>query len=142
MTDFIKEGKIMLSESEKKAKWIKTAKWIYWTVTLLFVVTMMISGVTFLAGASFNVEGIVMHLGYPFYILKILGVAKLLAGIAILQNRFRTIKEWAYAGYTFNLLGASASGALNGDPFVKIIVPIIILAFVLVSYRQWKTGWM
>ena len=29
-----------------------------------------------------------------------------------------------------------------GDPFVKVLVPIIILAFVLASYRQWKTGWV
>jgi uncharacterized membrane protein len=127
--------------AEKKAKWIKTARWIYWTVTLLFVLTMMSAGMTYLAGASFNVEGIV-RLGYPVYLLKILGTAKLLGAIAILQGRFRTLKEWAYAGYTFNLLGASASHALHGDPFVKVLAPIIILAFVLVSYRQWKTGWM
>ena len=127
--------------SEKKAKWIKTARRIYWTVTLLFVVTMMSAGLTYLAGASFNVEG-VTHLGYPAYLLKILGIAKFLGGIAILQGRFQTLKEWAYAGYTFNLLGASASHALYGDPLVKVLVPIIILAFVLASYRQWKTGWV
>jgi hypothetical protein len=133
---------ITLTESEKKAKWIKTARVIYWTVTILFVITMMIAGISYLAGASYNVEGVVTQLGYPLYILKILGVAKLLAGIAILQSRFRTIKEWAYAGYTFNLLGASASHLLNGDPIVKAIVPIVILVLVMVSYRQWKTGWM
>ena len=82
--------------SEKKAKWIKTARRIYWTVTLLFVVTMMSAGLTYLAGASFNVEG-VTHLGYPAYLLKILGIAKFLGAIAILQGRFRTLKEWAYA---------------------------------------------
>ena len=63
--------------SEKKAKWIKTTRWIYWTVTLLFAVTMMSAGLTYLAGASFNVEGIT-HLGYPTYLLKILGIAKFL----------------------------------------------------------------
>jgi len=73
-------------------------------------------------------------------LLKILGIAKLLGGIAILYGRFPTLKEWAYAGYTFNLLGASASHAFSGDPLLKIMVPIVILAFVLVSYRQWKTG--
>lgn len=126
---------------ERKEEWLKTARWIYWTLTLLFVVTMMVAGVAYLAGASFNVEGIT-HLGYPVYLLKILGTAKLLGGIAILQGRLQTLKEWAYAGYTFNLLGASASHALFGDPLVKVIVPIMILALVLISYRQWKTGWM
>src|SRR5215467_888326 len=87
------------------------AKWIYWIVTAAPVVTMMMAGLTYLAGASFNAEGI-MRLGYPIYLLKILGAAKLLGGIAILYGRSRTLKEWAYAGYTFNLLGASASHAL------------------------------
>jgi len=130
-----------ISMAEKRAEWIGTAKWIYWTVTLLAVSTMVSAGLTYLAGASFNVEGIT-HLGYPVYLLKILGMAKLLGGIAILYGRFRTLKEWAYAGYTFNLLGASASHAFSGDPLVKVLVPLAILALVLVSYRQWKTGWM
>jgi len=117
----------------------RKAKWIYWALTAPFIVTMLAASFTYLAGASFNVEG-VMRLGYPDYILKILGTAKLLGGIAILQGRFRTIKEWAYAGYTFNLLGAAASHALHGDGFGKIITPIIILAFVLASYRLWKNA--
>ena len=79
--------------AEKKTKWIKTARWIYWTVTLLVVVgCMMSAGVTFLMHASFNAEGIT-HLGYPVYLLTILGAAKLLGGFAILQGRSRTLKE-------------------------------------------------
>jgi DoxX-like family len=117
----------------------KKAKPTYWTVTAPFVATMMLAGLMLLAGAASNVKGIT-HLGYPIYICKILGVAKELAGIAILYERSRTLKEWAYAGYTFNLLGASASPALYGDPFIKIRVPIIILALVLASYRLWKNS--
>jgi hypothetical protein len=97
--------------------------------------------VTFLMHASFNVEG-VTHLGYPEYLLTILGVAKLLGGLAILQGKNRTIKEWGYAGYTYILLGASASHLLAGDPFAKVWVPLVIWAFLMMSYRQWKTGWM
>lgn len=132
----------MMSEADKKAKWIGTARWIYWTITILVVVgCMMSAGVMFLMRVPFNVEG-VTHLGYPVYLLTILGAAKLLGGIAILQGRYRTLKEWGYAGYTFNLLGASASHAFCGDPLGKVIVPLIILAFLMVSYKQWKTGWM
>jgi hypothetical protein len=103
--------------------------------------TMMVAGVTYLAGASFTVAG-VTHLGYPMYLLRILGTAKVLGGMAILQGWFRALKEWGYAGYTFNLLGASASHGFSGDPFLKILVPLIILTFVMISCRQWKTGWM
>ena len=72
----------------------KRSKRIYWAVTAPFVVTLMLAGVMLLAGVASNVEGI-MHLGYPIYICKILGVAKELAGISILYGRFRTLKEWA-----------------------------------------------
>jgi hypothetical protein len=65
-----------------------------------------------------------------------------LGGMAILQGWFRALKEWGYAGYAFNLLGASASHGFSGDPFLKILVPLIILTFVMISYRQRKTGWM
>ena len=117
----------------------KRARWIYWIVTAPFVVTMMVAGLTYLSGASFSVNGIT-HLGYPAYVCKILGVAKLLGGIAILYGKFRTLKEWAYAGYTFNLLGASASHAFSGDNVGKIIVPIIILGFLMASYRLWRSA--
>src|SRR5215831_2305473 len=121
-------------KGEKKAKWIKTARWIYWPVTWLFVATMVSAGLTYLAGASFNVEGIT-HLRHPLTCSKSSGPPN--SSVAS-----RSCREWAYAVYTFNLLGASASYALYGDPFVKVVAPIIIQAFVLVSYRQWKTRWM
>jgi uncharacterized membrane protein YphA (DoxX/SURF4 family) len=99
--------------------------------------TMTRAGVMLLAGVRTNVQGIT-HLGYPAYICTILGTAKVLGGAAILYGRFRRLKEWAYAGYTFNLLGASASHAFSGDGIAKIIVPVIILGAVLASYRLWK----
>jgi hypothetical protein len=115
----------------------KKVNWIYWALTAPFVITMLMAAVMLLMKASPNVEGIT-QLGYPIYVCQILGIAKLFGGIGIIQNRFPIIKEWAYAGYTFNLIGASASHALAGDGVAKIIVPLIILALVLASYRQWK----
>lgn len=141
MTSSTNAGKMQLSEAEKKQKYIKTARWIYWTLTILFAGTMLMAGVTFLAGASFNAETIV-RLGYPLYLLKILGVAKLLGAIAILWGRWPILKEWAYIGYSFTLIGAAASHAFSGDPFGTILIPVSILLVVLISYKQWKTGWM
>ena len=134
-------SRIALSESEKKAKWMKTAKWIYWVVTIAFGSTMLIAGVMLLLGSGPNVEGVV-RLGYPPYACKILGAAKVLGSVAILYGRFPTLKEWAYAGYSLNLIGAATSHLLFGDSLGMIITPLIILCLVLVSYRQWKTGWM
>jgi hypothetical protein len=115
----------------------KKAKWIYWAVTAPFVVTMIMAGFALLAGAAANVQGIT-HLGYPAYVCKILGTAKVLGGGGILFGRFRTVKEWACAGYTFNLIGALASQAFSGDGARKILVPVILVTFVLASQRLWK----
>ncbi|PJZ57400.1 DoxX family protein [Leptospira barantonii] len=131
----------MTTAIDKKEKWIKTARWIYWTITLFFAITMIIAGVLYTIGFKTVVDG-VTALGYPAYVLKILGIAKILGGITFLQNRFSTLKEWAYAGYSFNLIGASASHTFAGAGIGDIMTPIVILCLVLISYRQWKTGWM
>jgi hypothetical protein len=131
-----------MSVVEKKAKWMKTAKVIYWTVTLLFVSAIGSGGVMMLIGNPANVKGIT-DLGYPAYLCTILGVAKILGSIAILfGGRFPTLKEWAYAGISFDLLGASASYAFTGGPVAHMVAPLVIWVLVLISHRQWKTGWM
>jgi hypothetical protein len=56
-----------------------------------------------------------VQLGYPVYLLTILGVWKLLGAIALLVPRFPRLKEWAYAGIFFEMTGAAASWALCGD---------------------------
>jgi uncharacterized membrane protein YphA (DoxX/SURF4 family) len=73
-------------------------------------------------------------LGYPEYLMTILGVAKILGVIALLIPKTPLLKEWAYAGFTFDLLGAAASHAFNGDAIVEAIVPLVILAIAIASY--------
>lgn len=97
---------------------------------------MVIAGVMYMFSFPANVEAFA-QIGYPAYLLKILGVAKILGGLAILQNRWTTMKHWAYAGYTFNLLGAAASYVLAGVP-VNASVPVVLLALVILSYLDWK----
>lgn len=129
------------SMAEQKAKWIKVARVIYWTETLAFCAMMLSGGIAMLIGVQQNVDGVV-HLGYPAYLCQILGVAKILGVVAVLYGRNRTLKEWAYAGFTFLLIGATASHVLHGDEAWRIAVPPAILVLVLASRRQWKTGWM
>ena len=56
------------------------------------------------------------QLGYPDYFAVILGVWKVLGGVAVLIPRCPRLKEWAYAGMFFDLSGASASHFSSGDP--------------------------
>src|SRR5262245_32042689 len=115
----------------------KTHKWFSRTITAAALFFMMSGGIAMLF-TSINIAGIV-HLGYPAYLCRILGAAKILGGLAILQDRNRTLKEWAYAGYTFELLGAVLSHAIVGDPLWKIVTgPMMVLLLVLGSYVSWK----
>jgi hypothetical protein len=38
-------------------------------------------------------------LGYPPYLLAILGTAKILGSIVLVLPKFRLLKEWAYASW-------------------------------------------
>ena len=73
-------------------------------------------------------------LGYTAYFTTILGVWKVLGGIAVLVPRLPLLKEWAYAGMVFDLTGASASHWAVGDPVAKIVTPLVILGIVMTSW--------
>jgi hypothetical protein len=114
-----------------------TIKALYWVLTILFALAMLADG---MGGVTQQQAGkdVMVHLGYPMYVLIIFGVAKLLGAVAILQTKFRAIKEWAYAGFAFNFIGAFASRAFVGDGGFLLILPLIILAFLFVVYYFWK----
>jgi hypothetical protein len=110
---------------------------LYWVVTLLFLLPMAGSGVPeLLFERPASTAAAYVHLGYPLYLMRILGFAKILGAVAIVSGRSRTLKEWAYAGYTFNVLGAVASHLIAGDGAIAL-APVFMLALVLTSYRLW-----
>ncbi len=80
-----------------------------------------------------NVEGM-MRLGYPLYLMTILGVWKLLGGVALLAPRMPRLKEWAYAGTFFVLTGATVSHIASGDRAAHWIWPLMFAAFAIVSW--------
>jgi len=79
------------------------------------------------------VVDVVTHLGYPVYVLTILGCWKLLGGVALLVPRFPHLKEWAYAGIFFELTGAAASHAARGD-WRELTAPLILAALTVASW--------
>ena len=106
----------------------------YWIITVLVLLPTAGSGIAELIGkAPEQTIKSLQLLGYPLYIMKILGTAKLLGAIAILSGKHKTLKEWAYAGFTFNFLGATASHVLAGDS-ANAPMPMIFLILLLVSY--------
>lgn len=115
----------------------KTVKIIYWVSTIIFCLGMLYSGI----GGLFPNEQtnkVMTDLGYPFYLLTILSVAKILGVLAILQPKFKTLKEWAYAGFTIDFIGAGASFAFTGGSIGMILSPLPFLIVLFVSYFSWK----
>jgi hypothetical protein len=91
---------------------MKKTKILYWTFTGLFGGFMLFSAIPDVMVVPDAVEFVSNKLGYPQYIIPFLGVAKTLGVIAILIPGFPRIKEWAYAGLFFDLLGATYSGIM------------------------------
>lgn len=105
-------------------------KIVYWIATGLFSAMMLFSAYMYLSGAKEVVEGMA-KIGYPAYFIHILGTAKLLGAIALLTPKFPKLKEWAYAGFAFNLIGALWTHIVIGEGALGMALPI---ALYLASY--------
>ena len=77
-------------------------------------------------------------LGYPEYLLPFLGVAKLCGCIAILVPRLDRLKEWAYAGIVFDLVGAIYSALMVSGFEPALLIMFVALGVVLTSYGLWR----
>ncbi len=105
----------------------------YWTTTSLLVLALVSGGVANAIRVPQALEGFV-HLGYPAYFATILGVWKILGGIALLVPRFPRLKEWAYAGVFFEMTGAAISHAVNHDALWHVAVTLGFAAITIVSW--------
>jgi uncharacterized membrane protein len=109
----------------------------YWIFTALVALMMVQGGISELLHTEGSVQ-IMRALGYPDYLNTILGIAKLLGVAAILLPVPRTLREWAYAGFTFDVGGAIASFVGAGMVNWTLLIPIFSLALVLASYAMWR----
>jgi hypothetical protein len=107
---------------------------IYWIATALMSVGMLGSGLAQIIHAKQMVD-LIVPLGYPLYILYIIGTWKILGVIAILVPGFKLLKEWAYAGFFFVMTGALISHLATGDYGLKgLIGPFMQTIFILTSW--------
>jgi len=109
-------------------------KTLYWSVTGLMAAFMLMASIPDLLTLP-EAVGIFMHLGYPTYLLLFLGIAKILGVVVVLVPSFPRLREWAYAGLVFDLLGALYSHLRVGDPASAWMFPVIGLLLVVGSYR-------
>ncbi len=105
----------------------------YWTATALTAFVFLSGGAAYLAGAAVPLRGMA-ELGYPAYFVTLLGLWKVLGGLAITLPRLALLKEWAYAGIAFDLTGAAVSHAATGNPLAKVVIPLVFLGVALASW--------
>ena len=118
---------------------MKVKTWSYWTTTSLIALETFAGGVVDLThGRTGVVSGpfvtqVVTSLGYPVYVLAILGVFKIPGAIALVVPGFLRLKEWAYAGIVFELSGAVLSNAACGR-WADSIAPLSLLCLAIASW--------
>ncbi|MGN8067699.1 DoxX family protein [Mucilaginibacter sp. SG564] len=105
----------------------------YWIFTILLLAFMGLGAVPDLLSMP-EALAIFKQLGYPAYLSPFLGAAKLLGVIAILIPGFPRIKEWVYAGFVFDLTGATYSSLAIGTPVLQVLPMLIGFALIIGSY--------
>ncbi len=119
------------------AKVLRRNKIIYWTLTLLMFVpgTLGACAEAFTSGPA-SIVKIMLALGFPLYLMKILGIFKIFGGIAILTGKLPRMKEWAYAGFSIEFLGATAAHVITGDR-VYALFPFLFFVVLILGYILW-----
>ena len=114
----------------------KAGKIIYWIATAWLALGMLSTGAVQLFKAKEGQGGVEMvtHLGYPVYLLTLLGILKISGVIAVLIPKFPILKEWAYAGFFFVMSGAIFSHMALGDPVIEIFPSLLLLVLTMVSW--------
>ena len=103
----------------------------YWGATGLVAIATLSAAFSYLTTAPEAVENF-RHVGYPQQLRVLLGIGKLAGAIVLLLPRLPTLKEWAYAGFTFMWIAAVVAHYLAADG--KSLLPVALLGLLAVSY--------
>lgn len=121
---------------------MKTTKIVYWATTGLFAAFMLFTAIPNVIVDDASI-GLFTSLGYPKYLIPFIGWLKLLGVMAIVIPGFPRIKEWAYAGLFFDLLGATYSAiAVEGLqlPMLFLVLPFTLEAISYLYYHKLLTS--
>lgn len=113
---------------------MKTYRIIFWISTALISAMMLMSAVMYLSHNEEVTSGFTT-MGYPLFLINILATAKILGALALLQPWLPRLREWAYAGFTINFIGAIWSHAAIHDSFIKVFIPLVLLGVSYVMFR-------
>ncbi|MBS1524052.1 MAG: DoxX family protein [Bacteroidetes bacterium] len=120
---------------------MKATRIIYWVSTVLVILLMLFTAIQTFAHPDHR-EAFARQVQFPGYMFEMLAVAKILGSVALLVPGYTRIKEWAYAGFTFDLSGALVLFAASAVPFpVTQWVPmlaggLVLLAISYITYHR------
>ncbi len=110
----------------------KAKKIAYWIFTIWLALGLVSTGVVQTLHVDEEIQ-FILDLGYPEYLLTLLGISKILAAIAVLLPGIPRLKEWAYAGVSFTMLGALYSHVASGHA-EGMFPPLLLLALTAISW--------
>ena len=113
---------------------MKKDRIIYWIVTGLMAFGLGLGAVFNAMSSPESVELIVHHLGFPAFMVPFVGIAKLCGIVVILIPGLPRLKEWAYAGLVYDLVGAIYAHISIGAPASEWSPIFVLIAFVAGSY--------
>ncbi|MCY1537363.1 putative protein-like family protein [compost metagenome] len=114
---------------------MKKNKIIFWVATIIILLWEGIMPFGTMLFAPDYVTVGTKPLGYPDYFAYALVICKLLGVLAISYPKTPAkLKEWAYAGLTFNLIFAFISHACVDQNIGYMLTPLVVLAILMVSY--------
>jgi uncharacterized membrane protein len=102
------------------------------TVFLAFV--WVYFGILYLIRDPGECRIVTQDLGYPLYIIPLIGGTHILGGVGLLIPKVPRLTEWVYAGLTIDLSLASYSYlSASGSPW-HALDPVGVMAFLFASY--------
>jgi DoxX-like protein len=114
---------------------MKKNKIIFWVATTFIILWEGVMPLGTMLFAPQYVNAGTKPLGYPDYFAYTLIICKVLGVIAISYPKTPAkLREWAYAGLTFNLIYAFISHAYVDQNIGFMLTPLVILGILAVSY--------
>ena len=115
----------------------RAGKITYWIATVWLSLGMVSTGAVQLFKMKGSGPGSLesmTHLGYPDYLVTLLGICKILGVAALLIPKTPLLKEWAYAGFFFIMSGAIFSHIASGDAVNELFPSLLLLILTVVSW--------
>ena len=112
-------------------------------VKYLYHFSIAILGILFLISGFFEITKNpatypkTLSMGYPPYFITTLGFAKIIGVIALWLPYFKRLKEWVFAGFTFDVIFAFISGLQinSAADYVKAMVALILITLIYALFR-------